>query len=267
MADTYTTSNRLIKMALNSNVDTWDQGLNAALDMIDEALEGATSITMAAGTTVLTDNDNATDQSRMRHLLLTGTSGTITLPAGVPKWYFVRNNGSGAATIGHATGTTVVVDQRAVAVVRADGTDCTLIGQLDRGWQYVGAGSFTGTSVAVTLPLNSYTEWRLKLVDVTHAAGANRNLQVTVAVSTGDAITNHVIGAIATATATDGSVHLMSGHNTHQSSGYFLDLTTRFEGSTSMIGTFTDGKASGTMTFTLSSGSSFTNGTYVVDAR
>jgi microcystin-dependent protein len=125
MASTATTRNRLNKQGTGDNTGTWGAVLNEqALDMLDEALDGVTTLTVS-GNVTLTSANYVSDQSRRRILKLTGSPGasyTITIP-GVEKFYFVINQ-SNAAQIIKAGGIGYSIPSGAARTVACDGTDC-----------------------------------------------------------------------------------------------------------------------------------------------
>ena len=108
MVSSYTPRNRLNKQATGDNTNTWGDVLNSGVfDLVDFAVDGWTSVTVNAPV-ALTSANGAADQARARTLKLSGTGGTVTLPA-VEKWYLVWNAGSGdmTLTVGGVTTTTL----------------------------------------------------------------------------------------------------------------------------------------------------------------
>lgn len=92
MPSSPTTRNRLEKQAVGENVNTWGDKLNqTGLDLIDEAMDGVTTIAIASTAVTLTSSNYATDQSRKRVLVFTGTltgNTAVTVPS-VEKLYEV----------------------------------------------------------------------------------------------------------------------------------------------------------------------------------
>jgi len=128
MASTPTTRNRLNKQGTGDNSGTWGTVLNAqTLDMIDEAIDGLTSLAVS-GNVTLTSTNYVTDQSRRRTLRLTGSPGAsyiITIPS-VEKFYWIINQSNAAQTI-KAGGVGVSVPSGAMYPVICDGTDCVTV--------------------------------------------------------------------------------------------------------------------------------------------
>src|SRR4051812_49385281 len=101
MASTATPRNRFNLQGVGDNVGTWGNVLNGqALALVDEAIDGWTSIAIT-GNVTLTSTNYASDQARKRVLKLTGTPGatyTVTIPA-VEKVYHVINSTNAPQTI------------------------------------------------------------------------------------------------------------------------------------------------------------------------
>ena len=132
MASSATTRNRFQKQGTGDNSNTWGVELNAALDRIDESLDGLEAFTLS-GSKTLTSTNYVDDEARERILKITGgTGGAITIPA-VEKWYFVRNAASGAVTVGVSGGTAASIASGSSAAVLCDATDCFVVINYDFG--------------------------------------------------------------------------------------------------------------------------------------
>jgi hypothetical protein len=157
MADSATTSNRFRKQSLGSNLNVWgDPYLNTNFDLIDESLDGQTTVTLTSGTTTLTSTNYATDESRQRVLVLAGTlSGncTIIIPA-VEKWYLVPNGatmGAFTITIKTSGGVGASIPSGGSYIVMCDGTDTAIRRTLDFGSNEIkNVGSATASTSAPT---------------------------------------------------------------------------------------------------------------------
>lgn len=131
MVATYSSNIRLTKQGTGDNNSTWGTVLNSeVIDLVDFAITGYTTISLAGGDVSLTANNGATDQSRSAILELSGTmtgDAGVYLPSGVSKIYIVNNNTSGAfdATILINGGTGHTVPQGGSAVVYTDGVTVT----------------------------------------------------------------------------------------------------------------------------------------------
>jgi microcystin-dependent protein len=127
MTSTPTTRNRLNLQGTGDNTGSWGTVLNAQVfALLDESLDGVTTVSMNSGNVTLTSANYATDQSRKRTLKLTQsgtpTSYQVTVPA-VEKFYIVHNTASAAQTI-TAGGVGVSIPALAMTFVYCDGTDC-----------------------------------------------------------------------------------------------------------------------------------------------
>jgi hypothetical protein len=124
MTSTATTRNRLNRQGTGDNVGTWGVVLNGqAIDLVDEAMDGVTSLTIT-GNVTLSSTNYATDQSRKRVLKLTGSPGatyTITVPS-VEKVYVVHNQ-TNAGQIIKAGGTGATVPAGTMMTVYCDAVD------------------------------------------------------------------------------------------------------------------------------------------------
>jgi hypothetical protein len=89
MTSTATTILGLQKQGTGDNSNSWGTVLNTQLDLIEEAVAGTVTISLAAGDVTLTTTDYAANQSRPSHLLLNGAivaNRTVTVPAASKMW-------------------------------------------------------------------------------------------------------------------------------------------------------------------------------------
>jgi hypothetical protein len=125
MADTYTSSLRIVQETIGGNENSWGTLNNSALAMLDEAIAGQVSVSVTAGDVTLTTANNATDQSRPALLILTGTPGVtrnVTMPD-VKKLTWVYNNCSdgSSVTVKSGVGTNVSVPAGGKQLLYSDG--------------------------------------------------------------------------------------------------------------------------------------------------
>jgi hypothetical protein len=134
MVSTYTPSNRFDQQGTGDNPTTWGSRLNdRALLMIDEALDGVTTLDITVTTAyVLTTASGTTDQSRKRSLVISGTAtanATVTVPA-LNKFYVVDCTYTGAYTVTIKTasdaGVTLEAGDGAILLVSASGVSNVL---------------------------------------------------------------------------------------------------------------------------------------------
>lgn len=130
MASTFTAENRLEKQGIGENENTWGDKLNAALDQIDDALDGVVSIAMtSSGDVTLSQSNGVEDEARNRALILTGAPTSnigLNIPNS-PKNYFIRNKITNSASIrvqvdGDA-GNELKIPSDFVGIVHSDGTN------------------------------------------------------------------------------------------------------------------------------------------------
>lgn len=137
MANTYTVELQLVKPTpadpLSQN--SWGTLLNTTFDLIDSAVAGQLSLSVAGGANVtLSSSQGAADQERNQHFVLSGalTSNILVLmPSTRTKQFSVQNMTSGAFKLGvgvsngsnAALGTTSTVPQGASTSLVSDGTN------------------------------------------------------------------------------------------------------------------------------------------------
>ena len=126
MVDSFTSALRLCKPEVGADEDTWGAVLNAqTIDMIDEAVGGSASISVASGNVTLSANNGATDQARCAVIKLTGSPGTtrtVTAPD-VKKTYWVVNavGDTSSVTFAAGAGTAVSIPAGCTAKIYTDG--------------------------------------------------------------------------------------------------------------------------------------------------
>lgn len=174
MASTFDTLLRLELQATGENINTWGEKTNNNIELLTDAIAGATSINLAgSGDYTLTTANAATDQARKSFITLTGTltgNRNVIVPSS-SKIYFIRNNTSGAfsVTFKTAAGSGAVIPQGYVLAVACDGTDCFDASEVAR---VAKAGdTMTGALLLPSgLPANAARALRSDEVDVKVAA-------------------------------------------------------------------------------------------------
>jgi hypothetical protein len=123
MPSSYSTSLRVELQFTGENINLWGDKLNSALQRLDSAIAGWTTIAITGDYTLTTANGSA-DEARSAMLKFNGTlaaNSTIVCPA-VSKTYFVFNNTNKALAFSIGAGTTVSIDAGDKTVVYCDGT-------------------------------------------------------------------------------------------------------------------------------------------------
>jgi hypothetical protein len=102
MTSSPTTRIRLERQGTGENLNTWGERLNAALDLLDEAIGGVELVTVAAADVVLSSTNYASDQARNLVLVLSGVltaNRTVTVPQVEKAWLVVNACTMGAFTL------------------------------------------------------------------------------------------------------------------------------------------------------------------------
>jgi len=127
MASTYSTSLKIQLIGNGEQSSIWGNTTNTNWNLIEQAVAGVQSITMANANYTLTDLNGISDEARNMVLVVGGSNSAIrqVITPLVPKVYMVSNNTSGgyAITVGGATGTLVTVPNGASVLVYCDGTN------------------------------------------------------------------------------------------------------------------------------------------------
>lgn len=130
MPSSYSTNLRLELMATGEDRSTWGIKANNDFSLIETAIAGMSSITIADANLTLSTANGTVDQSRAMILNFTGTltaDRTITVPT-VTKMYIVRNNTAGGFNLNFLTSaigsTQAVVPALTNYIIFCDATSC-----------------------------------------------------------------------------------------------------------------------------------------------
>ena len=139
MASTYSTDLKIELMVTGENAGTWGTKTNDNLNVIQQAIAGFKSVSIAGGaqtTNLLINNspDIATSDARNAVIKLTGTitgNQIVTVPTGIEKTYIVQNGTTGAFTVqfiqAGGTGTTFSTTDKGIKILFADGTNINAV--------------------------------------------------------------------------------------------------------------------------------------------
>jgi len=137
MASTYTTDLAIQLMATGENAGTWGQITNTNLVVIQQAIAGYESISIAGGaqTTALVMTQNALANARNAVIKLTGTitgNQIVTIPNGIEKTWIISNGTTGAYTVqfkyaSTGTGQTWSTTDKGIKILYADGSDIQVV--------------------------------------------------------------------------------------------------------------------------------------------
>jgi len=136
MASSFSTDLKLELMVTGENAGTWGDKTNTNLNLVQQAIAGFQSISIAgaAQTTALTMDNAALSNARNAVIKLTGTitgNQIVTIPTGIEKTYIVQNGTSGAFTVefkqAGGTGTTFSTTDKSIKILFADGTNINTV--------------------------------------------------------------------------------------------------------------------------------------------
>jgi hypothetical protein len=139
MTSSYSTDLKIELMVTGENAGTWGDKTNANLNVIQQAIAGFKSVSIAGGpqtTNLLINNspDIATSDARNAVIKLTGTitgNQIVTVPTGIEKTYIVQNGTTGAFTVefkqAGGTGTTFSTTDKGIKILFADGTNINAV--------------------------------------------------------------------------------------------------------------------------------------------
>lgn len=127
MASSYTTSLKIQQVGAGEQSGIWGSTTNTNWNLIEQAVAGVTSITMANSNYTLSSLNGVSDEARNMVIVASGTNSAvwqIVAPL-VKKFYIINNSTSGgfAVTIGGATGSIVSIPNGTVGQVYCDGTN------------------------------------------------------------------------------------------------------------------------------------------------
>jgi len=128
MASTYTTSLKIQQIGSGEQSGIWGTSTNTNWTLIEQAVAGVQTITMANANYTLTNLNGVLDEARNMVLVVQGTNSGIyqvVAPLNQPKMYVVYNNTTGgyAITIGAASGSVITIPNGVTAQVYTDGTN------------------------------------------------------------------------------------------------------------------------------------------------
>jgi hypothetical protein len=241
MASSYTTSLKIQQIGSGEQSGVWGSTTNTNWSLIEQAVAGVTSITMANSNYTLSSLNGVSDEARNMVLVVGGTNSAVyqVVAPLVKKFYIVSNSTSGgyAITIGAATGSIVSVPNGVVGQVYCDGVNFYSAQTGSAGNFYVN-GTLTAGGIADTGALSTATLTVSGASTFTGTATHNgatifngtatHNSTTTVpTVSTGDNSTNAastalVVNKIAAITSVPSAVQIGTTNYTVLESGGYL---------------------------------------------
>lgn len=155
MASTYSTSLKLTLIGDGDQTGTWGQTTNTNLGtLLEQAIVGQTTITMANADYTLTNLNGATDEARGAVLILTGNQNatySVIVPA-VPKLYMVTNSlsSSAIAYIKPSGGNTFQVPNGRTMYLYTNGTTFYALDYVTYAQNLVTGGTITTGAISCT---------------------------------------------------------------------------------------------------------------------
>ena len=166
MSSSYTTSLKIQEIGNGEQSSIWGSTTNTNWQLIEQAVAGVQTITMANANYTLSNLNGLSDEARNMVLVVTGTNNTtyqVIAPL-VSKMYVITNNTSGgnAITIGASTGSVITIPNGTTAQVYCDGStgfysaqtgsagNFTINGNLTVTGNQVDVGSFSAASISVS---------------------------------------------------------------------------------------------------------------------
>jgi len=155
MASTYSTSLKLTLIGDGDQTGTWGQTTNANFGtLLEQAIVGQTTITMANADYTLTNLNGALDEARSAVLIITGTQNatfSVIVPA-VPKLYIITNSltASQIAYIKPSGGNTFQVPYGRTMYLYTNGTTFYALDYVTNAQNLVTGGTINTTAITCT---------------------------------------------------------------------------------------------------------------------
>jgi hypothetical protein len=136
MPSTYSTDLKIELMVTGENAGTWGDKTNTNLNLVQQAIAGFESISIAGGaqTTNLVMTNAALSNARNAVIKLTGTilgNQIVTVPNGIEKTYIVQNGTTGVFTVEFktvsGTGSTFSTTDKGIKILYSDGTNINTV--------------------------------------------------------------------------------------------------------------------------------------------
>ena len=247
MASSYSTDLKLELMVTGENSGTWGDKTNTNLNLLQQAIAGYQSVSIAGGaqTTALAMTDATISNARNAVIELTGTitgNQVVTVPDGIEKVWYVYNNTTGSFTVQFktvtGTGITFATTDKSTKVLYSNGTNIidTLI-DTTNGVNTLTNKTLTSPTITTAATFNAQGELRLADSDssnyVGFKSGATVASNVIWTLPTADGTANQILqtngsGTLSFATVSGGAAWQAvktSGFTAVAKQGYFCDTT------------------------------------------
>ena len=193
MASTYSTNLKIQEIGNGEQSGVWGNTTNTNWELIEQAVAGVQTITMANANYTLTNLNGVLDEARNMVLRVQGTNSGIyqvIIPSNQTKFYVVSNNTTGgyAITIGISGGSIISIPNGTTAQVYTDGTN-TYSAQTGSSGDFTINGNLTvtgnetevGTLSASTLSVSNAATFAVGPTAPTATTGTNTTQLATTA--------------------------------------------------------------------------------------
>ena len=255
MASTYTTSLKIQEIGSGEQSGVWGSTTNTNWTLIEQAVAGVQTITMANANYTLTNLNGVLDEARNMVLVVQGTNSGIyqvIIPANQPKMYVIYNNTTGGYTITIGTtgvgGTLISIPNGVTAQVYTDGTN-TYSAQTGSAGNFNVNGNLTAAGVTDTGALSAASLTVSGAASL--ATGSISGIMTAPTASTGTNTTQIATTAfVATATGSLGTMSTQNANSVAITGGTINGVT---------------GTASGLTVGTATNATNATNATYATN--
>ena len=247
MASSYSTDLKLELMVTGENAGTWGDITNTNLNLLQQAIGGYQSVSIAGGaqTTALAMSNAALSNARNAVIELTGTitgNQVVTVPDGIEKTWIIYNNTTGAFTVQFktvsGTGYTFATTDKTTRVFYSNGTN--IIDSLivnTAGIDTLSNKTLASPTITTAATFNAQGELRLADADSSNYVGFKSGATVTTntiwTLPTADGTANQILqtngsGTLSFATVSGGAAWQAvktSGFTAVAKQGYFCDTT------------------------------------------
>jgi len=217
MSSSYTTSLKIQEIGNGEQAGVWGTSTNTNWQLIEQAVAGVQTITMANANYTLTNLNGVLDEARNMVLVVQGTNSGIyqvIIPSNQTKFYVVSNNTTGgyAITIGTSGGSVISIPNGTTAQVYTDGTN-TYSAQTGSSGNFTVNGNLTVTgnqtdtgnlTVGGTFTANNAATFAVSPTAPTPTVGDNTTKVATTAFVTQNAVLTGALLMWPTASAPSG---------------------------------------------------------------
>jgi hypothetical protein len=232
MASTYSPSLKITLMGDGDQAGLWGQTTNTNLGtLVEQAITGTVSITMADANYTLTSFNGVSDEARNAVLVVTGTNNAVRdlIPPVAEKLYTIVNNTTGgfAIRVIGASGTGVNIPNGATCLVYCDGTNFVnglsgtsgnfTINGTGTAANLVATSNVTATNITASANISSANATFSATVTAPTAANGTNTTQV--------ATTAFVNAAVTTATGSLGTMSTQNASNVAITGGTITGIT------------------------------------------